>query len=1045
MVGVTASPLLSGIVKSVPSGDTLIVMKQAAAKTGPPPEMRLSLSSIRAPLLSRDTQSDEPHSFASREALRKRLIGHTVSFRIDYRVTSLSRVFATVYPTAAASTPSVNMDMVESGHCRVRRPVTANEEVSPELDQLITAEERAISAKLGIHGGNSLDDEINSKPRNIPYDNNNNLLLQGEDLVKVCDGKVFKGVIEYVVTGSVVKAFLRDVPVSNDPNNHEKCDRLLTLSLTGIQCPGFKRTGPAPSSTTSSVGAASSIGATVAPSNTDASSSSTTSPTPPNAEQQQQNTVKAMPFAANARFLTEIRLLHKDVFITIEGGDRNDILLANIEGPTSKMYIGEELLRTGMAKTFSWSLDKSSKAPALRSAEQFAKSKRLGLWKTFQQSSTSVANSDKFVGKVIEVISGDMLSVVDDKTGQTKRITLASVRSSRIEKGGSARDRSALSIGPAADAKEALRRKIIGKRVSVKIEYTKEPGPEAVRKDVMVFATVCKESINNIKSKEDSLNNDIAMGMIAGGLLSVVRHRGEEDRASNYEEYLEKEAISIATKKGMHSTNAINATVRINNLTGPDAKKRSRDVLSGLQRNGPYKGIVEFVSGASRYRIYLPSESMVITLALRAVRCPMGTRRSYGPDGTIREEAAGEPHGDEALNFMKERVMQRDVEVEISNVDRVGAFLGNVWLLNAGGSEQKSDISEVLLKSGFGYLHESFDASRDRLGSRYSEIEKDSRAGMRGVWLDYVEPSAKEDDRKDNITGIMNMNLNSSSTVTSKALKKNIGAGNLLNRFKGRVCEIGFGGRIFIHESSRFEKKLAEVAQALSDMKLDSIGAAPMASLKNGEAIVAKFSADGRWYRAKILFIHKTNAQVDVRFIDYGNEQLVDIKDVRKLIGNAASVAKSPPAAIEVSLAYVVIPGKDDVCGIPAGETLRDLVFTGQDVDVLLFHDSDPSGAKTCVLCDILIEEDNQVDDSKDDDKEKESDVVKKDSEKKFISVREEMLKYGLARIIRKKKDRACKEAFKVLREYEEIGIRSRQFLWNYGEAFESDCDDETD
>lgn len=928
MVGAAATPMLSGVVKAVLSGDTLVIMKQSSPVNGPPPEMKITLSSIRAPQLSRDMRSDESFSWEARETLRRRIIGRVVAFRIDYRVSSLSRVYATVYPTKDASTTSVNIEMVEAGLARVRRPANSNEDVSPELDELISVEERAMNAGSGLHSGST-----SKNLRNIPAPEVS--VLEGDDFVIACGNRSFPAVVEYVITGSVLKAFALNVPTTSVD---KAGDRVLTLSLTGVQCPGFRR----PEGSESNV--------------------------PP----------KAMPYAANARFLTEIRLLHRDVRISVEGVDRNGVLLAVVEDPTAKMYIGEELLRAGMAKTVSWNLDRSARAAALRAAERYARDRQFGVWKGFQ---APAPNRERFTGKVIEVVSGDMLVILDDSSGKTRRITLASVRASRTER--PSRERATMPLGPAADAKEALRKKLIGRRVSVKVEYIREPGPEAVRKEVMVFATVSREG--------DSNSADVALQLISNGLLSVVRHRGEEDRAANYEEYLEREGAAAEAKRGLHGPNAENTGVRINNLTGPDAKKRSRDVLAGLQRNGPYKGIVEYVTTGSRYRVYLPSESMLITLALRAVRSPQSTRRSYGPDGSVREEVPGEPHGDDAADFAREHMMQRDVEVEVQNVDRVGAFLGNLYSLSSSG--ERTDVSEMLLSAGHGYIHESFDTSRDRAGSRYLAVEKGAREAKRGVWFDYVEPEATE----------------SISTDKPSSVKR---------RFAAAVCEIAFGGHIFVQDRDSSTAALAGVDRALADLKLDQAGAAPIASLRAGNVVAAKFSVDERWYRARILFLHKSSGDADVRFIDYGNEERVAAKNIRRL-GSSAGLS-APAVAVEVMLAHVVVPDEDDACGVPAGEMLRDLVYD-KDIEVAVMSSDGPNK----ISGDVFI-----------------SNASTSVAEDKAISVREEMLKAGLARIVRKK-DRISKEAFKELRPFEEIGIQSRQFLWHHGEAVDSDCDEE--
>ncbi|KAI0567823.1 ribonucleate (deoxynucleate) 3'-nucleotidohydrolase [Gracilaria domingensis] len=925
MVAIPSPTPLSGLVKSAPSGDTLLLMKQQAPVHGPPPEMRLTLSSLKAPLLSRDAVSDEPYAWASREYLRQKLIGKVVTFRIDYRVQTLNRVFATVFLGEGGS---INLDVVSAGMARVRRPLNDSEDCSPEFDALLAAEDKASANSIGLHSGVAAPIS-----RHVPRPDTQ--VVEGAQFVDWCRGRQLHGVVEYIANGSAIKVFLKNVPCASES---ELGDRLLTLCFSGVQCPGFRRTDPEnPSS----------------------------QPVP-------------MPYAVNARFLTELRLLNRDVVVSVEGEDRNGLLFATIEDPNAKVYIGEELLRAGFAKTVSWSIDLSSRAPALRAAERSAMDRQVGVWKGFKRPSV---NSELFAGRCVEVVSGDMIVVRDDNTGKLRRISLASVRANRLERG--AREKSTITVGPATEARDSLRRKLIGRRVTVKIEYSRAPSEESLRRETMYFATVGREG--------DQKNQDVALPLISAGLLAVVRHRAEEERAANYEGYLERQKTAMEAKKGVHGDNQ-NITRRINNLTGQDAKRRSRDVLSGLQRNGPYRGLVEYVSTASRFRIFLPSESMLITLALRAVRCPQPTRRSFAPDGSVTDESAGEPHGDEAIDFARDHIMQREVEVDVSNVDRIGAFIGNMHVISPSG--EKTDVSTLLLEHGYGYIHESFDPSRDPSGRLYSGIEKRAKDGKKGLWKDYVEHSASD--------------LTAEQQNQSKA-----------KSFVGVVCEIGFGGRIFVQNRDTCKSALASIESGLRSMSLDSQAATPIAGLRPGQVVAAKFSADKEWYRARISYVHKSG-EIDVRFLDYGNEDRVSIKDIRRF-GTVGGVATAAPIAVEVALANVVVPAEDDPCGIPAGEFLREMIY-GKEVNVSASSTEGPSK----VIGDILV-----------------STAGGSDSHVGSSSVREEMLKAGLARIIRKR-DRASRAAFKELRQFEEVGIASRAYLWNYGEAFESDFDEDS-
>ena len=56
------------------------------------------------------------------------------------------------------------------------------------------------------------------------------------------------------------------------------------------------------------------------------------------------------------------------------------------------------------------------------------------------------------------------------------------------------------------------------------------------------------------------------------------------------------------------------------------------------------------------------------------ISCPRGARPAVGGGGMTE----GEPFGEEAHAFTKERVLQRDVEIKVDNVDKAGSMIGSV-------------------------------------------------------------------------------------------------------------------------------------------------------------------------------------------------------------------------------------------------------------------------------------------------------------------------------------------------------------------------------
>lgn len=58
---------------------------------------------------------------------------------------------------------------------------------------------------------------------------------------------------------------------------------------------------------------------------------------------------------------------------------------------------------------------------------------------------------------------------------------------------------------------------------------------------------------------------------------------------------------------------------------------------------------------------------------------------------------------------------------------------------------------------------------------------------------------------------------------------------------------------------------------------------------KKGLLCVAKFSIDGKWYRARIL--RELKNRYEVLFLDYGNREIVGLNDIRKMPDNLNSLS----------------------------------------------------------------------------------------------------------------------------------------------------------
>jgi endonuclease YncB( thermonuclease family) len=345
---------------------------------------------------------------------------------------------------------------------------------------------------------------------------------------------IHRALIAQVVSGSTLRILLL-------PGFHQ-----ITLMLSGIACGGIKRL--------------------------------------------EDGTEEAAPFAREARFFVESRLLNRDVQVKLEGVDKNGSLLGTAMHPQartqggvacvcalrasrivrrgdhvcnhalaggsslwlcSRLVVGREgahdrrsspfsllssqgnmsieLVKLGLARVADWSSHVCDHAPALRAAERAAKEKRLRLWRDYVPPNMG-SDSSEFVGRVVEVVSGDTLvskytfaafaycflfgrtdgrhsvchQVVADPSGTERRVSLSSLRCPRLGK----------EPEPyAAEAKELLRKLTIGKKVVVKPEYKKSFAPEGAAPSERTFVTVLYNTDKNA-----------AEALLTEGLATVAKY-----------------------------------------------------------------------------------------------------------------------------------------------------------------------------------------------------------------------------------------------------------------------------------------------------------------------------------------------------------------------------------------------------------------------------------------------------------------------------------------------------------------------------------------
>ncbi|XP_075975850.1 tudor domain-containing protein qin isoform X2 [Anticarsia gemmatalis] len=87
--------------------------------------------------------------------------------------------------------------------------------------------------------------------------------------------------------------------------------------------------------------------------------------------------------------------------------------------------------------------------------------------------------------------------------------------------------------------------------------------------------------------------------------------------------------------------------------------------------------------------------------------------------------------------------------------------------------------------------------------------------------------------------------------------------------------------------------------QLFEDLQTECHNLPPLNGIFENKACVAIFPEDGQWYRASILQFSEAKNQIKVRYIDYGNIEIIPLGDTREIL---EEWAKLPPVTITAKL-----------------------------------------------------------------------------------------------------------------------------------------------
>jgi staphylococcal nuclease domain-containing protein 1 len=374
---------------------------------------------------------------------------------------------------------------------------------------------------------------------------------------------------------------------------------------------------------------------------------------------------------------------------------------------------------------------------------------------------------------------------------------------------------------------------------------------------------------------------NINLQLVQEGYCTVIRHRKDDtDRAPNYDELLAAQETAKEEKKGMWSGKPPKVRQYVDMS---ENVQKAKIQLSTLSRQKKVPGIVDFCKSGSRFTILIPREGAKLTLVLAGIRAPRSGRTP---------QDKGEPFGQEALDMATKRCNQRDCEIDVHDIDKVGGFIGDLYV-------NRESFAKLLVEEGLATVHK-YSAEKSGNAAELLAAEDRAKEARKGLWQDW-DPS--QDAEQEAEAAAAEAPADASATIEKKPQDyRDIMVTNIDSNGKIKVQEIGKG-------TDALESLMDQFRQFhLNPTNTASLKDVP----KVGDYVAAQFTEDGEWYRARIRANDRAAKVAEVVYIDYGNSEKQPWSKLRPLSQPQFTTQKLKPQAIDTQLSFVQLPASPD-------------------------------------------------------------------------------------------------------------------------------------
>lgn len=565
--------------------------------------------------------------------------------------------------------------------------------------------------------------------------------------------------------------------------------------------------------------------------------------------------------AQEAKAFVEEKLLTTKAVIKVSviGESQAGVPIAIIHHPSGN-NVHAKLLENGFGEVVDWqsSLVGSSTMGELRKAEQTAKALGKGLYSNTKVSRSSAPGTQSSKGlkpgstitnaSIAKVIGADTLIVRLPSSDEELTVQLASIRGPKPSDS-TVTSNHQQQLALVNTAREFVRQQVIGKTGTVYIDGYKDANKE-LGFDARFLISF---KING--------TNDLSEMIVNSGMGTVIKHNKAtaHERSLNWDKLveLEEEQKKLA-KKGVFFNGDINKVLTVGTriVDASENYTKAKTFFNGFKQKGRIANgyYVEFIPSVNRVKLYNPKEGLKLTLIL-------------GGLSNNKNEALG----DDGLKYMNKKFLQRSIEFDIYDMDKIGGFIGNLYL----NASSLQPIQVSLLEQGLVSVHD-LAVNSNPFSNELINAEESAKSSKKGLWTNYDASKVQEE------LDLQNAKLSELKLDSTKP-----------KFFDVEVTDIDSTGTISYHQLDQstantfatFKKQFADFhnqAPSASNTSIDlphNLSKPP----KKGELVSAKFSENGKYYRGKVLNYDKTTRNFEVKHLDFGNVDKVPLSSLRVL------------------------------------------------------------------------------------------------------------------------------------------------------------------